>query len=1090
VITVEFLVLGSVDVRTDGRALALGGPKQRALLALLLLNANGVVSRDRLIDALWGERAPATAQRSLDSYLSRLRTLLGPDRIERQPPGYLLHVAPGELDLARFEGLLAQGRAAAAAGDATTARALLGEGLGLWRGRALADLESEPLLCVEAERLEERRLLACETRIDVELELGAGSELVSELEQLVSAHPFRERLLGQLMLSLYRAGRQADALAAYRECRRRFAEELGLEPSVELRALEQRILGQDTELGARSVSTRRIARRRRRPRARAIAAALALAAVAAGAAIGIELGTGGSSASTARGSTTGVFELTGNSSVVAGAAQADAPTAMAADPTSIWLAEPNAGALVRVDRVTRRVINTVPVGGRPSAVAYGDGSVWFASVPGHTVGRIDPATYRLTDTIHLGNGQVAALAFGLGRLWVADAADEELLSYDPRTAHRQSIPLNVQPSALGVGAGGVWVADYDDGLLAEVDPRSGAGLGTVHVGGGPVAVAVGHGAVWVANSLDNTVTRVDPHSDTPGAAIAVGNAPVALAIDRTSVLTANEYSSSISRIDPRDDAVHTTSIGGGPTALASAGGRIWVGTRALGAHRGGTLVLLHIRPLSLDTGGQEDLPPWQSDGLTNDALLAKTRVGLHVVPDLAVAVPTPADGGLTYTFKIRKEPYSNGRLVRPEDFRRAIERLFRINAGWSGAYSRIVGTNQCDRARCDLSRGILVDDAARTITFRLSEPDPNFLSGMTLMSAAPVPPGTPLHDVGFTPIPGTGPYEVASANAHEIRYVRNPHFQEWSHAAQPDGYPDVIVMRFGLSVAQEVREVESGKADWTADSVPGNLLGEVTTRFPAQWHPLPTTVTDLVRLNTTVAPFNDIRVRKALNLAIDRAAVARLDGGPLSATPTCQTLPPDVRGYVRYCPYTGGSGGDGHWRSPNLALARGLVAASGTRGERITVFGHAGGGASATSVARYVARVLRELGYRAEARLVPDSYYRKASAHTWHVMQMVTLSEQDSYPGSFFSYLSCGREDQGWFCDLRLDDKVIRAGTLDTTDRRAANLLWTKVDHEIVDRALALPLVNQHTGDFVSKRVRGYDADPLLGLIVDQVSLR
>src|SRR5712692_381981 len=185
--TVEFLVLGSVEVRTDGRALALGGPKQRALLALLLLNANGVVSRDRLIDALWGERAPATAQRSLDSYVSRLRTLLGPDRIERHPPGYLLRVGPGELDLARFEGLLEQGRAAAAAGDATTARDLLGEGLGLWRGRALADLDSEPALGAEAERLEERRLLALEARIDADVELGGAVELVGELERLVDA---------------------------------------------------------------------------------------------------------------------------------------------------------------------------------------------------------------------------------------------------------------------------------------------------------------------------------------------------------------------------------------------------------------------------------------------------------------------------------------------------------------------------------------------------------------------------------------------------------------------------------------------------------------------------------------------------------------------------------------------------------------------------------------------------------------------------------------------------------------------------------------------------------------------------------------
>ena len=179
---VEFLVLGPVEARIDGRALQLGGPKQRALLALLLLNANEVVSRDRLVDSLWGERAPENAQRSLDTYVSRLRTLLGGERIERRPPGYLLRVEPGELDLERFEALLEQGRAAGAAGDPATARGRLRDALGLWRGRALADLASELPLSTEAERLEERRLLALERRIDAELALGGGPELIGELE--------------------------------------------------------------------------------------------------------------------------------------------------------------------------------------------------------------------------------------------------------------------------------------------------------------------------------------------------------------------------------------------------------------------------------------------------------------------------------------------------------------------------------------------------------------------------------------------------------------------------------------------------------------------------------------------------------------------------------------------------------------------------------------------------------------------------------------------------------------------------------------------------------------------------------------------
>src|SRR5262249_40584323 len=229
--------------------------------------------------------------------------------------------------------------------------------------------------------------------------------------------------------------------------------------------------------------------------------------------------------------------------------------------------------------------------------------------------------------------------------------------------------------------------------------------------------------------------------------------------DGRSIAVANEYSSSVSQIDPRLDAVvRTTAIGGGPTALVSAGGRIWVGTQALGLHRGGTLVLLHTRPLSPDTSLQEDVPPSQSDGLTNDALLTYARVGqaLRLIPDLALSVPEPADGGLAYTFRLRRGiRYSDGRLVRPEDFRRAIERLFRVGAGWSSNYTSIVGATACSRSACDLSRGIIVDDAARTITFRLRSPDPYFRQNMSSIGTAPVPAGVPYHYLGFTAVPGT-----------------------------------------------------------------------------------------------------------------------------------------------------------------------------------------------------------------------------------------------------------------------------------------------------------------------------------------------
>jgi YVTN family beta-propeller protein len=1097
---VEFVILGPLDVRDDGRRLALGGPKQRAVLAMLLLDANRPVSRDRLIDGLWGESPPPSAAHTLDDYVSRLRRTLGGGRFERRPAGYLIRVEPGELDLERFEVLLERGRSAAAAGDAAQASDVLCEALGLWGGRALADLENEPFAASESERLEERRLLAVEGRIEAELECGRGGELVGELERLVGEHPFRERLLGQLMLALYRAGRQADALAAYRAGRRRLVAELGLEPSAELRALERRILEQDPSL-AGSIASSPALRSRRVRRVRLVAAALTLAAVAASVITGVELGTGGSSASPARGSTAGVFELGRGSAVVGGSSLGGEPTAMVKDASSIWIAVPDASRVVRIDPVSRRLSETIPVSGTPAALAIGGRGVWVASLLGSTLTRIDQTTYTPT-RISLGGARASALAFSLGHLWVTDATDDTLLGFDPAGTLRQTIQLDLDPTALAVGAHALWVAGQGgngEGLLERIDPHSGARI-PIRVGNGPVAVAVGDSAVWVANSLDSTVSKVDPESDTVVGTISVGSNPVALAIDRGSVEVANEYASSVSRIDARSGVVNaTTPVGGGPTALVSAAGRIWVGTRTLGAHRGRTLVLLHTRPLALDPALQGDLPATVSDGLTYDALLTHPHTGgpqaLLLIPDLAETVPTSTDDNTTYTFQLRPQPiyYSDGRIVRASDFRRAIERLYRIGVASSGS-TTIIGANACTVKRCDLSRGIVTNDAARAITFHLRVPDPYFLDKTSWLGTAPVPPGTPLHPTAAHPIPATGPYMIASANNHEIRYVRNPHFREWSHAAQPDGNPDEIVMRYGLTATQETREVEEGKADWTggaAEPIPAALQPELATRFPAQLHGFPFAETDFLRLNTTQPPFDDVRVRRALNLAIDREALVRIWGRVIS-TPTCQVLPPSFLGYRRYCPYTrGGPRADGRWTAPDLEQARRLVAASGTKGEQIRVWGRSDGPIHEPTVVPYIVGVLRRLGYHARARLVPSSYIDD-HPQLGTTIQLIPEGLANGGTGDFFSN-ACStfdRSNHRWFfCDRQLERTIQAAATLEVRNARAAGARWARIDREFVDRAAWVPMVNVRWVEFVSSRVHNYEADPTVGFIADQASV-
>src|SRR5713101_1897541 len=253
----EFRILGPLAVRVDGVSVPVGGPKQRALLAMLLFSANRVVSRERLIGELFPEQNVDSADHALRNHVSRLRKVLSPvatdePRLAARPPGYLLRVEPGELDLETFERLVADGRGSLAAGDPAAAAEWLHAAEALWNGRPLADLEFEAFTRVEVGRLDELRLAAVEERIEADLALGKQLALVSELETLTVDHPFRERFRAQLMLALYRCGRQAEGLDVYRRTRALMSVELGLEPGVELQQLERAILVQDAALNMNS----------------------------------------------------------------------------------------------------------------------------------------------------------------------------------------------------------------------------------------------------------------------------------------------------------------------------------------------------------------------------------------------------------------------------------------------------------------------------------------------------------------------------------------------------------------------------------------------------------------------------------------------------------------------------------------------------------------------------------------------------------------------------------------------------------------------------------------------------------------------
>jgi len=237
----QFRILGPLEVVDEGTAVVLGGQKQRALLAILLINAGEVVSTDRLLDELWGERPPRTAREALQNMVSQLRKVLPPSVLVTRAPGYKLELEDAQLDSRHFEQLVAD----AASRDARSRSQLLREALAIWRGAPLAEFAFESFAQDEIRRLEELRLRVVEARIDADLELGGGPELVAELETLVRQWPLRERLRWQLMLTLYRSGRQAEALGAYHDARRVLVDELGIEPSPALQTLYRSMLRQE-----------------------------------------------------------------------------------------------------------------------------------------------------------------------------------------------------------------------------------------------------------------------------------------------------------------------------------------------------------------------------------------------------------------------------------------------------------------------------------------------------------------------------------------------------------------------------------------------------------------------------------------------------------------------------------------------------------------------------------------------------------------------------------------------------------------------------------------------------------------------------
>jgi YVTN family beta-propeller protein len=949
----DFRILGPLAIYDDeGRAVDLGGRQQRLVLAMLLLHRNEVVSVDRLIDVVWGERAPANAVKNVQVHVSRLRKALeaasrsgGSESrngiVRTRANGYVLEVAPGELDIDDFQRLVEKGRQALAAGEPERAGTILREALALWRGAPLADLTYESFAQSEIGRLDELRLGAVEERIDADLALGRRDDVTAELQGLVAEHPLRERLRGQLMLALYRSGRQADALRVYEEARRTLAEELGLEPSESLQRLQRAVLTDDDSALSAPV--------RLAPRPQTARVARAPLPMLAGRR-GVLLGVGGA--------------------LLLAAALAVAVLEVTRDRTSAGIVSVLPNSLAAIDPKTNRVVAEIPVGARPASVVFADGALWVANLDDDNVSRIDPKARRVVKAIATGTA-ASGLTAGGGAVWaiggdgivlqidptfnkVVDRietvkagtlltaapaagavaattnavwavsggffATPRLFRIDPTTKGAAAvIATGNGPTAIAVGLGDVWVTDGFENTVTRTDPR-GVVIATTPVGQGPRAVAVGEGAVWVVDSLDDAVVRIDLDTNAVTITIPVGGYPNSIAIGLGAIWVANRNEGTVSRIDPkRNKVVETIEVGNSPAGLVVAAGSVWVTNQTGAPGSPQPVKAAGIARFSATQDFETD-PARYPDRQINYATCAKllnypdapAPAGTRLVPEVAQSLPDRTADGKTYTFTIRRgfafSPPLRERVT-AQTFKYSIERSLHPKMGAAGALvTDIVGQAAYQSGKAAHISGVVADGDKLSIT--LVEPAADFPARIAMPFFCAVPLNTPVDPKGVPAIPSAGPYYIAAQVPNQrIVLKRNPNY----HGSRPNRLRE-IHYTIGVAPSRSVADVEAGRSDYVADNIPPARDAEA--KLAARYGPAsaaardgkqryfvnPTLAFANLALNTSRPLFSNARLRKAVNYAIDRRSLARqgsLVSGPFPAIPSDQYLPTTMPGASR-----------------------------------------------------------------------------------------------------------------------------------------------------------------------------------------------
>jgi YVTN family beta-propeller protein len=1137
----KVFLVGRVALEADGLAVQdarLPGRQGRLLFAYLAVERGRPVPRDELAAALWEEAPPATWDKALTVLVSKLRSLLteagldGPRALTAAFGCYRLELPEGTwIDAVAAADAADEAERALAAGDPAAAKtaALLAESLtrqaflpgdnGEWvedKRRELADIRSRAVTALA----------------DACLRTGAGGEAAGWAQQAIELEPFRETGYRLLMESHAADGNRAEALRVYERCRRLLADELGAYPSPETESVYQRLLQAppapkrppperppperpsperpppERPPPERPASGQPSAASRGRSvaRPRLLAGAALAVVVATSVVVGVAATSGGQNQVAVPANS--VVALDPNGSVTATLAVGARPVAAVAAAGSLWVANLDDHTVTRIDLSSQRILQSIPIGGAPTALAATPGAVWVSDTTGE-ISRIDPEynspvpTRQLAAVSLLPHGTAWPMLAASGSIWVVDP-DGYVGQFDPGSGRPTGrVDVGNEPSAVAAGAGWLWVTNSADGTVTRIDPTLVAT--TIPVGHSPDAVAVNAAGVWVANAGDDALVRINPDTGAVAATVSVGDGPAAVLATATALWVANARDGTVMRLDPRSGAVtKTIHLGGSPTALVSAAGQVWV-------------TVAPAPPPPPVTGGtahfttQDDFssldPALVSDPLTVEVLEATCAnlvtypdkpapAASQIVPEVAEAVPTPTDGGRTYSFTIRPgfrfSPPSN-KAVTAQTFKATIERVAnpRLSSPFASVFSGVAGYHDYVTGKAPGLSGVVA--RGDTLTITLSQPDGSFLDSLAGGAACAVPIGTPA--VGLDHIPSAGPYYIASYSSHQQLILRrNPNY----HGDRPH-HLDQMVFTIGVNSARALTEIKAGTADYAVDGLPPDAGPGLESQYGPgskaaraghqQYFISPANGIRALYMNTSRPLFSDVRLRLAVNYAIDRPALAAQsqrfpDLGPYNAgSPADSYMTPATAGAADFhlYPLTG----------PSLRRARQLAG-----NVHATAIMYTPNFAPWIQEAQIIQRDLQPLGIDVQVKEFPlDEFYGLISRRGepfdlavsgWYGNTTDPAQYLEIFDGSTIK--ADGNSNFSYFNDPAFDRQLHAAAALSGATRyRTYRQLDLELEHDL---APAATFATTASRDFFSARMGCQLYQPVYGIDLAALCLR